>query len=333
MLGFAVGTPLAGRVVAVAHGAAGWACCSRVVPWKTVVVRRARAKPPQLRAPAAAYWLTGLVAVCVVSGVLHAAGAAGIWATSGTPIAALQVHVGAAIVLVLALVAHTWGRHQRPRRVDLSRRTLLGTGALAGGSLALWALTEGVWRVTGARARGAAAPAPTSAAPTTPPPCRSPSGRRTPSPTPPAPRSRSAAAGGRSSSPWPTWTAATRCGPGWTAPAAGTPTRTGAAPPWPAGRRPPRRRRGRAVPAGHLGHRVLPADPAARRRRHAAGHARRRPAAVAGPRRAGAAGRPRPARRVVGQVGGPGRGARLPLVAAAAVPAAVSLRRGCAASW
>ncbi|GHE13029.1 molybdopterin-dependent oxidoreductase [Klenkia taihuensis] len=149
VLGFAVGTPLAGRVVAVAHGAAGLGLLL-LVPWKTVVVRRARAKPPQLRAPSAAYWLTGLVAVCVLSGVLHAAGAAGIWATSGTPVAALQVHVGAAVVLVLALVAHTWGRHQRPRRVDLSRRTLLGTGALAGGSLALWALTEGVWRVTGA---------------------------------------------------------------------------------------------------------------------------------------------------------------------------------------
>ncbi|MCO7218741.1 molybdopterin-dependent oxidoreductase [Klenkia sp. PcliD-1-E] len=149
VLGFAVGTPVAGRVVAVAHGAAGLGLLL-LVPWKTVVVRRARARPPQLRAPAAAYWLTGLVAVCVVSGVLHAAGAAGIWATSGTLIAALQVHVGAAVVLVVALVAHIWGRHQRPRKVDLSRRTLLGTGALAGGSLALWAVTEGVWRVTGA---------------------------------------------------------------------------------------------------------------------------------------------------------------------------------------
>ncbi|MEI4270966.1 molybdopterin-dependent oxidoreductase [Klenkia sp. LSe6-5] len=149
VLGFALGTPTAGRVVAVAHGAAGLGQLL-LVPWKTVVVRRARARPTALRAPSAAYWLTGLVVVCIVSGVLHSAGAAGIWATSGTPIAALQVHVGAAIVLVLALAVHIWGRHQRPRKIDLRRRTLLGAGALAGGSLALWGLTEGVWRLTGA---------------------------------------------------------------------------------------------------------------------------------------------------------------------------------------
>jgi hypothetical protein len=149
VLGFAVGTPTAGRVVAIAHGAAGLGLLL-LVPWKTVVVRRARARPAALRAPSAAYWLTGLVAVCIVSGVLHSAGAAGIWATSGTPIAALQVHVGAAIVLTAALVAHTWGRHQRPRKVDLRRRTLLGAGALAGGSMVLWGATEGVWRLTGA---------------------------------------------------------------------------------------------------------------------------------------------------------------------------------------
>jgi hypothetical protein len=148
VLGFAVGTPTAGRVVAVAHGAAGLGLLL-LVPWKTVVVRRARSKPPALRAPSAAYWLTGLVAVCVVSGVLHAAGAAGIWATSGTPIAALQVHVGTAIGVVVVLVAHVWGRHQRPRPVDLSRRTLLGAGALAGGSYVLWTATEGIWRLTG----------------------------------------------------------------------------------------------------------------------------------------------------------------------------------------
>jgi len=148
VLGFAVGTPVAGRVIAVAHGAAGLGLLL-LVPWKTVVVRRARRRPAARRAPGAAYWLTGLTAVVVLSGVLHAAGAAGIWATSGTPIAALQVHVGATIGLVVVLVAHVWGRRQRPRAVDLNRRTVLATGALAGGSLALWGLTEGLWKATG----------------------------------------------------------------------------------------------------------------------------------------------------------------------------------------
>ena len=61
-----------------------------------------------------------------------------------------MLYVVAGIVRGQALGAQPGGRHQRRRRVDLSRGTLLGTGALAGGSLALWALTEGVWRVTGA---------------------------------------------------------------------------------------------------------------------------------------------------------------------------------------
>lgn len=148
VLGFAVGTPTAGRVIAVAHGAAGLGLLL-LVPWKTVVVRRARRRPAAGRAPAAAYWLTGLVAVVLLSGVLHSAGAAGIWATSGTPIAALQVHVGATIVLVGVLAAHVWGRRQRPRATDLDRRVLLRTGALAAGSLAVWGVGEAVWRATG----------------------------------------------------------------------------------------------------------------------------------------------------------------------------------------
>ncbi|KQS64881.1 molybdopterin-dependent oxidoreductase [Modestobacter sp. Leaf380] len=148
VLGFAVGTPTAGRVIAVAHGAAGLGLLL-LLPWKTVVVRRARRRPAVLRAPSAAWWSTGLVAVVLVSGVLHSAGAAGIWATSGTPVAALQVHVGATIVLVVVLVAHVWGRHQRPRPTDLDRRVLVRTGALAAGSLALWGAGEAVWRATG----------------------------------------------------------------------------------------------------------------------------------------------------------------------------------------
>ncbi|MFC7571953.1 nitroreductase family protein [Klenkia terrae] len=188
VLGFAVGTPTAGRVVAVAHGAAGLGLLL-LVPWKTVVVRRARSKPPALRAPSAAYWLTGLVAVCVVSGVLHAAGAAGIWATSGTPIAALQVHVGTAIGVVVVLVAHVWGRHQRPRPVDLSRRTLLGAGALAGGSYVLWTATEGIWRLTGVPGATRSGTGSYQRGTDDPRPCPSPSGRRTPSRSPRPPRS------------------------------------------------------------------------------------------------------------------------------------------------
>lgn len=148
VLGFAIGTPVAGQVIAIAHGAAGLGLLL-LVPWKRVIVRRARRRPAERRAPDAAYWLSGLVAVVLVSGVLHSAGAAGIWASSGTPIAALQVHVGATIALVVVLAVHIWGRRQRPHVGDLNRRVLLRTGALAAGSLAVFGLGEAVWRLTG----------------------------------------------------------------------------------------------------------------------------------------------------------------------------------------
>jgi hypothetical protein len=149
LLAFGVGTPLPARLVVAGHGAAGLGLLL-LVPWKAVVVRRARARPPGARAPGAALWLGVLVLVAVVSGVLHAAGAAGIWASSGMPVAALQVHVAAAVVAVPVLVAHVWGRGQRLQATDLTRRSVLRAGGLAVGAVALWGVGEALWRVTGA---------------------------------------------------------------------------------------------------------------------------------------------------------------------------------------
>ena len=120
-----------------------------LVPWKAVVVRRARRRPARLRAPTAAVSLGWLVGVTVGTGVLHSVGVAGPWPALGG-ITALHLHVGAAIVSAAALVVHVWGRRQRPRAADLSRRSLLQAGALGLGAATLWAGLEGGIRVTGA---------------------------------------------------------------------------------------------------------------------------------------------------------------------------------------
>jgi len=145
VLAYGVGTPAAARVVVAVHGAAGLGLLL-LAPWKAVVVRRAWRLPRAVREPGAALLLLALVAVAVVTGVLHTAGATGPW----FGVTALQVHVGSAVCALVVLVVHAWGRRQRFRSTDLSRRALLQAGGLAAGAAAVWAAAEGVLRLTGA---------------------------------------------------------------------------------------------------------------------------------------------------------------------------------------
>ena len=148
VLAYGTGTPLPAGLVVALHGAAGLGLLL-LVPWKTVVVRRARRRPAVRRDPTAAIILAVLVGLTVVTGVLHAAGLTGPWpALAG--LTALHLHVGIAIAVLPLLVAHAWGRRQRPRPTDLSRRSLLRAGGLAVGAVALWGGSEGLLRVTGA---------------------------------------------------------------------------------------------------------------------------------------------------------------------------------------
>src|SRR3954449_12374759 len=110
LLAYAVGTPGTARVVVALHGAAGLGLLL-LVPWKAVVVRRSWRLPRTVRAPGAALFLAGLVGLTVASGVLHAVGLTGPW----FGVTALQVHVGAALCTLVALVLHAWGRRQRFR--------------------------------------------------------------------------------------------------------------------------------------------------------------------------------------------------------------------------
>jgi hypothetical protein len=139
VLAYGVGTLPAAAVVVALHGAAGLGLLL-LVPWKSVVIRRSWRRAAEARLSAVV--LGVLVVVVVLTGVLHAAGVGALWL--------LQVHVGAAVGVLPLLVVHAWGRRQRPRRTDLSRRALLQAGGVAAGAAALWGGIEGVLRLTGA---------------------------------------------------------------------------------------------------------------------------------------------------------------------------------------
>lgn len=138
VLAYGFGAPPASTIVVVVHGAAGLGLLL-LVPWKAVIVRRSWARAAHT--PALASWLGVLVAIAVLSGVLHAIGVA--------PLTMLLFHVAIAVCVFPLLLIHAWGHRQRPRRTDLSRRTLLTTGALVVGAASLWAATEGLLKLTG----------------------------------------------------------------------------------------------------------------------------------------------------------------------------------------
>ena len=139
VLAYGVGTPTAATVVVAIHGAAGLGLLL-LVPWKAVIVRRSWPHAASSRAPST--WLGVLVVLAVLTGVLHAVGVA--------PLSMLLIHVGISLCAAPLLVIHAWGRRQRPRRTDLSRRTVLKAGALTAGAAALWAAGEAVLRLTDA---------------------------------------------------------------------------------------------------------------------------------------------------------------------------------------
>jgi hypothetical protein len=139
VLAYGLGTPTPATVVVAIHGAAGLGLLL-LVPWKSVIVRRSWPRAASTRTSATA--LGALVALTVLTGVLHAIGVA--------QLTMLLVHVAVAVCVVPLLLFHAWGRRQRPRRTDLSRRTFLKAGGLGAGAAVLWGAVEGALRVTGA---------------------------------------------------------------------------------------------------------------------------------------------------------------------------------------
>lgn len=138
---FAVAAPVPAALVTLAHGLLGLGVVV-LVPWKSVVVGRAR------RVRAASLLLVAAIAACLVGGfVLVFAGQIAVLGI--TPI---QLHVGGALVAVPLVVLHVvrHGRRQGPRRRDLSRRAVLRTAGFAAATATGYVALEGIGRLAGA---------------------------------------------------------------------------------------------------------------------------------------------------------------------------------------
>lgn len=137
-LAFAIGGDWAFPAL-VLHGAAGLGILL-LSPWKSMIsargLRRSRRGTP------ASFVLAVLVLLAIVSGVGHATG---LWSS----LLAMQVHVASALLAIPFAIWHVAARPVRPRRSDLSRRTFVRAGVVAGGSLAAFGAVEGLVRVTG----------------------------------------------------------------------------------------------------------------------------------------------------------------------------------------
>jgi DMSO/TMAO reductase YedYZ molybdopterin-dependent catalytic subunit len=127
----------AGRWVTVAHGVGALAVLL-LVPWKTRIAGRG------LRRRRPTRWLSLALAALALStlaaGLLHSTGLV----RSVDGVRTMWLHVAAALALAPLLLWHALARPARPRRGDLSRRTLLRAatlGAVAGGA---WAVLAGI---------------------------------------------------------------------------------------------------------------------------------------------------------------------------------------------
>jgi DMSO/TMAO reductase YedYZ molybdopterin-dependent catalytic subunit len=115
-----------------------------LAPWKSAIARRG------LRRRRGGSWaslaFTVLISTALLAGLGHATG---LLQTIGGGVTAMQLHVGAALASIPFAVWHVTARRVRPRRTDLSRRTVLRTLALGAGSLAAYGSLIGVIRLAG----------------------------------------------------------------------------------------------------------------------------------------------------------------------------------------
>jgi hypothetical protein len=135
-LAFGFGTELPSTLTTVSHGLLGLGVVA-LVPWKTVVIRRA--------APiwVASLVLVALISICLVAGLVQVFSGH----QSIAEVSPLQIHVAAAVIAMPLLVWHMLRHRPRrhlPGRADLSRRNLLRTGTFAIAVGASYAALEGI---------------------------------------------------------------------------------------------------------------------------------------------------------------------------------------------
>lgn len=126
--------------VTVSHGVAGFVIVL-LVPWKSAIAQRGldRERPGRTASVA----LATLVVAALLFGVLHSTGVA----RSFGGVTAMQLHVGAALLSLPLVLWHIAARPARLRRVDLTRRHLIRSGAIAAAGTLVLAVSRGIERV------------------------------------------------------------------------------------------------------------------------------------------------------------------------------------------
>jgi DMSO/TMAO reductase YedYZ molybdopterin-dependent catalytic subunit len=148
LVAFATGTGVVaagsspGRWVALAHGVAGVAVVL-LIPWKTRIVRRG------LRRTRPSRWASLLLAALASAAVLTGLGYATGLLRSAGGVRGMWLHVAAALALAPILIWHVLARPARPRKTDLTRRTLLRAGTLTAAAAGVYLATASVVRVAG----------------------------------------------------------------------------------------------------------------------------------------------------------------------------------------
>jgi DMSO/TMAO reductase YedYZ molybdopterin-dependent catalytic subunit len=127
------------------HAAAAMAVLL-LAPWKYVVVRRGLRRARRRRSvKALSIALLVLVVTTITSGLIHSTGNLEFVG----PLTLMQIHVGAAVGALLAVVGHFLLHAVRPRRTDADRRALLRFAALGAGA----AVATAAWDTAGATSR------------------------------------------------------------------------------------------------------------------------------------------------------------------------------------
>ncbi len=145
---FAFATPAPAWIAATVHGLLGLAVVA-LAPWKTMIIRRSTMR-------STIRWASLALLSIMVAGLIGGFAQFFVGWHPVLGISPIQLHVGAAVVLIPLLAWHVLRhRPQRLRRSDLSRRMLLRGVALAGAVGAGYVVLDVASRWTGGRGRTA----------------------------------------------------------------------------------------------------------------------------------------------------------------------------------